>query len=80
MRLLYAEDERGMSEAVVDILTYHNYIVDAVYDGEEALAFAQTQQYAGYHDVKNRWTGSAEASAGRWMQYADFAPDSKIAD
>ena len=44
MRLLYAEDERGMSEAVVDILTYHNYIVDAVYDGEEALAFAQTQQ------------------------------------
>ncbi|MGM9618007.1 response regulator transcription factor [Butyricicoccus sp.] len=47
MRLLYAEDERGMSEAVVDILTYHNYIVDAVYDGEEALAFAQTQQYDG---------------------------------
>ncbi|WP_275955294.1 hypothetical protein [Merdimmobilis hominis] len=27
MKLLYAEDERAMSEAVVDILTYHNYIL-----------------------------------------------------
>ena len=28
MKLLYAEDEPAMSEAVVDILTYHKYIVD----------------------------------------------------
>ena len=47
MRLLYAEDERSMSEAVVDILTFHKYIVDAAYDGEEALAFAQTEEYDG---------------------------------
>lgn len=47
MKLLYAEDERAMSEAVVDILTYHNYIVDAVYDGEEALAYAQLGHYDG---------------------------------
>ena len=47
MKLLYAEDERGLSEAVVDILTYHKYIVDAVYDGAEALAFAQNEQYDG---------------------------------
>ena len=47
MKLLYAEDERGLSEAVVDILTYHKYIVDAVYDGAEALAFAQHEQYDG---------------------------------
>lgn len=39
MRLLYAEDERSLSEAVVDILTYHSYIVDAVYDGEDALDY-----------------------------------------
>lgn len=44
MKLLYAEDEAAMSEAVVDILTYHNYLVDAVYDGEEALAYAQMEQ------------------------------------
>lgn len=44
MKLLYAEDEAAMSEAVVDILTYHNYLVDAVYDGEEALAYAQAEQ------------------------------------
>lgn len=47
MRLLYAEDERSMSEAVVDILTFHKYIVDAAYDGEEALAFAQSEEYDG---------------------------------
>ena len=47
MKLLYAEDEMAMSEAVVDILTYHKYIVDAVYDGEDALAYAQSEQYDG---------------------------------
>lgn len=36
-----------MSEAVVDILTYHKYTVDAVYDGEEALAFAEAEDYDG---------------------------------
>lgn len=45
MKLLYAEDEIGMSEAVVDILTYHHYLVDAVYDGAEALAYAQAERY-----------------------------------
>ena len=43
MKLLYAEDEAGMSEAVTDILTYHKYIVDTVADGEEALAYAQAE-------------------------------------
>lgn len=47
MRLLYAEDEKLMSEAVVDILTFHKYTVDAVYDGEEALAFLKTERYDG---------------------------------
>lgn len=40
MKLLYAEDERPLSEVVVDILTYHKYIVDAVYDGEDAYEYA----------------------------------------
>lgn len=47
MKLLYAEDEISMSEAVVDILTYHKYIVDAVYDGETALSYAQSADYDG---------------------------------
>ena len=47
MRLLYAEDEPALSEAVVDYLTYHNYIVDAVYDGEEAYDYAISGQYDG---------------------------------
>ena len=49
MKLLLAEDEVSMSEAIVDILTYHNYQVDAVYDGADALAYAQVEQYDGYH-------------------------------
>lgn len=36
MKLLYAEDEMSMSEAVVDILTFRKYIVDAVYDGADS--------------------------------------------
>ncbi len=47
MKLLYAEDERPMSEAVVDILTFHKYNVDAVYDGEEALAYIKAEHYDG---------------------------------
>lgn len=47
MKLLYAEDEIAMSEAVKDILTYHKYNVDAVYDGAEALAYAQAEHYDG---------------------------------
>lgn len=47
MKLLYAEDEIAMSEAVTDILTYHNYIVDAVYNGNDALDYALTENYDG---------------------------------
>lgn len=47
MKLLYAEDEISMSEAVKDILEFHKYTVDAVYDGEEALAFARLEHYDG---------------------------------
>ena len=47
MKLLYAEDEPAMSEAVVDILTYHKYSVDPVYDGDTALDYALNGQYDG---------------------------------
>ena len=47
MKLLYAEDEPAMSEAVTDILTYHKYSVDPVYDGEDALAYALSGDYDG---------------------------------
>ena len=47
MKLLYAEDEISMSEAVVDILQFHKYSVDAVYDGLDAFEYAKTGQYDG---------------------------------
>ena len=47
MKLLYAEDEKSMSEAVTDILTFHKYSVDAVYDGEDAYYYASNGEYDG---------------------------------
>ena len=47
MKLLYAEDEPTMAEAVTDILNYHNFMVDAVADGEEALSYARAGDYDG---------------------------------
>jgi DNA-binding response OmpR family regulator len=47
VKLLYAEDEPALSEAVVDYLTYHKYIVDAVYDGASAYNYAMSGDYDG---------------------------------
>lgn len=47
MKLLYAEDERSLSRAVVMILEKNNYVVDAVYDGEEALEYIDVENYDG---------------------------------
>ena len=47
MKLLLAEDEISMAEALEDILTYHKYLVDVVCDGEEALAYARAERYDG---------------------------------
>ncbi len=47
MKLLLAEDEAAMSEAVKDVLEYHKYQVDAVYDGREALDYIRGASYDG---------------------------------
>ncbi len=47
MKLLYAEDEIAMSEAVTDILTYHNYMVEPVYNGNDALDYILNDEYDG---------------------------------
>ena len=47
MRLLFAEDEKSLSKAVGTILEKNNYSVDAVYDGEEALAYLSSGNYDG---------------------------------
>ena len=47
MRLLLAEDERNLSDALVAILTHANYSVDAVYDGREAIDYLENGEYDG---------------------------------
>ena len=39
MRLLLAEDEKILSDALTTILTHSNYSVDAVYKGYDALDY-----------------------------------------
>lgn len=45
MRILLAEDECSLSRVLVTIFQKNNYSVDAVYDGEEALAYLQSGNY-----------------------------------
>lgn len=47
MRLLLAEDEKELSDALVAILKHNNYSVDAVYNGEDALAYLEADNYDG---------------------------------
>ena len=47
MRLLLAEDEKELSRALTTILERSNYSVDAVYDGEEALEYLNSNNYDG---------------------------------
>ncbi len=45
MRLLLAEDERTLSDALVAILSHSNYSVDAVYNGQDALDYLEAGNY-----------------------------------
>lgn len=47
MRLLLAEDEKELSKALVAILKHNHFSVDAVYDGKEALAYLEVENYDG---------------------------------
>ena len=47
MRILVAEDEKRLSDALCQILKEQKYSVDAVYDGIDALAYAE----GGIYDV-----------------------------
>ena len=47
MRLLLAEDERALSNALVTILKHNNYSVDAVYNGQDALDCLLCENYDG---------------------------------
>lgn len=47
MKLLLAEDERSLSKALTVILEKNNYLVDAVYDGAEAMEYLRADRYDG---------------------------------
>ena len=47
MRLLLAEDEKELSNALVAILKHNNYSVDAVYNGRDALDYLEDGNYDG---------------------------------
>lgn len=45
MRILLAEDEKALSKVIVKIFEKNNYVVDAVYDGEEAVEYVESGNY-----------------------------------
>ena len=45
MRILLAEDERELSNALTAILKHNNYSIDAVYNGADALDYALSAEY-----------------------------------
>lgn len=45
MKILLAEDEKQLSDALVMILKHNNYSVDPVYDGEDALYYLENGEY-----------------------------------
>jgi DNA-binding response OmpR family regulator len=45
MRILLAEDEKEMSNALIAILKHNNYSIDAVYDGMDALDYGLSGNY-----------------------------------
>ena len=47
MRLLLADDEKELSAALTAVLEHNHYSVDAVYDGQDALDYALTENYDG---------------------------------
>lgn len=47
MRLLLAEDELALSKALKAILERNNYSVDAVFDGQAALEYLESDNYDG---------------------------------
>ncbi len=47
MRLLIAEDEKELSNALTAVLRHNNYSTDAVYNGNDALSSALTGNYDG---------------------------------
>lgn len=47
MRLLLAEDEKELNQALSTVLRHNNYTVDSAYDGEEALDFIDANEYDG---------------------------------
>ena len=47
MRILFAEDDRDLSNAVKTLLERNGYQVDAVYDGLDAVDYAAAEAYDG---------------------------------
>ncbi len=45
MNILVVEDDKNLSDALVEILTQQNYVVDAVYDGIDAIYYATNSEY-----------------------------------
>ena len=65
MRILLAEDERSLSRAIIALLERNNYSADAVYDGQEVLAYLEAGNYDALILEDYRYLVSQEADGTR---------------
>lgn len=79
MRLLFAEDEKSLSRAITAILKNNHYEGDAVYDGEEALAYLECGTYDGaildINDAKKRRPDCPKRNSSSGHQHTRFDAD-----
>ena len=45
MRILFAEDDKKLSKMISFLLTKENYLVDCVYNGQDAIDYANLTSY-----------------------------------
>ena len=64
MRLLLAEDEKDLADALEAMLKHNNYSVDVVNNGQDALDYLMLDDYDGAifrcYDATNGWSNSCK--------------------
>lgn len=76
MRLLIAEDDTRLLKSLKHIFEANQYMVDAVSNGMDALAYAKSEEYDGLiFDIMmpgNGWSRSVETPEREGSLYACF--------
>ena len=68
MKILFAEDDRDLSTAVKTLLERTGYLVDAVYDGAEAIDYAEADSGSAWQSPPRSRKNMAAGSLPPWRR------------